>query len=124
MENPLPWHRHTPVAPPASDRIQCISPHLLRCILTSFCCNRDSQRKTGRIINISSVVGLAGNPGQANYAAAKAGVIGLTKSVAREYAKRGIKCNAVCPGYIATEMTEVLSDGIKEAVLNTIPMQR
>ena len=82
------------------------------------------KKRTGRIINISSVVGLAGNPGQANYSAAKAGVIGLTKSVAREYAGRGIKCNAICPGYIQTEMTDVLSDSIKEKVLGNIPLNR
>lgn len=82
------------------------------------------KKKRGRIINISSVVGLAGNPGQANYAAAKAGVIGLTKSVAREYAGRNIKCNAICPGYIETDMTDVLGDTIKEKILGTIPLNR
>ncbi|MEE9390782.1 MAG: 3-oxoacyl-[acyl-carrier-protein] reductase [Candidatus Aminicenantaceae bacterium] len=78
----------------------------------------------GRIVNISSVVGLMGNPGQTNYAASKAGVIGFSKSLAREVASRGITVNAVAPGYIATPMTENLSDPVKEAFLDFIPMKR
>lgn len=78
----------------------------------------------GRIVNISSVVGLMGNPGQTNYAASKAGVIGFSKSLAREVASRGITVNAVAPGYIATPMTENLSDPVKEAFLDLIPMKR
>ena len=78
----------------------------------------------GRIVNISSVVGLMGNVGQANYAASKAGVVGLTKTLAREVAVRGITVNAVAPGYIATAMTEVLSDSVKDMFLGLIPMKR
>lgn len=81
------------------------------------------QRK-GRIINISSVAGLMGNPGQANYASAKAGIIGLTKSVAKELAGRGVTCNAIAPGFIETDMTAVLSDRIKEAAVTQIPLNR
>jgi len=78
----------------------------------------------GRIVNISSVVGLMGNPGQTNYGASKAGVIGFSKSLAREVASRGITVNAVAPGYIASPMTENLSDSAKEAFLDFIPMKR
>ena len=83
-----------------------------------------SKKKKGRIINITSVVGEVGNVGQANYAAAKAGVIGFTKTVAREYAGRGITCNAIAPGFIASDMTAELGEKIVEAVLKTIPLQR
>ncbi len=82
------------------------------------------KQKSGRIINISSVSGVLGNPGQANYCAAKAGVIGITKSFAREVASRGITVNAVAPGFINTAMTEVLSEGVKAASLEQIPMKR
>ena len=81
------------------------------------------KQKGGRIINISSVSGVMGNAGQANYCASKAGVIGLTKSVARELASRGITCNAVAPGFIETEMTDGLSDSVKEAMNAQIPMK-
>lgn len=82
------------------------------------------KQKSGRIINMSSVVGLAGNAGQVNYAASKAGIIGITKSAARELASRGITVNAIAPGYIDTEMTQDLSDAVKEKVLEQIPLRR
>ncbi|CAM6071704.1 unnamed protein product [Sphagnum tenellum] len=78
----------------------------------------------GRIVNISSVVGVTGNIGQANYAAAKAGVIGLTKSVAREYSSRGITVNAVAPGFISSDMTAKLNEETEKAILKTIPLGR
>ena len=81
-----------------------------------------AKARWGRIINIASIVGAMGNVGQANYVAAKAGLIGLTKTVAREYAGRGITVNAVAPGFIATAMTEVLPDEIKQNLLAQIPM--
>jgi len=80
--------------------------------------------RSGRIVSISSVVGLMGNFGQANYAASKAGLIGFSKSLAREVAARGITVNCVAPGYIATAMTEKLSDEVKKAFLDNIPMKR
>jgi 3-oxoacyl-[acyl-carrier protein] reductase len=82
------------------------------------------RRREGRIINITSVVGITGNKGQANYAASKAGVIGLTKSVARELASRNILCNAVAPGYIETEMTAELGETVREALLGQIALGR
>ncbi len=82
------------------------------------------KQRSGRIINISSVVGLTGNVGQTNYAASKAGVIGMTKTAARELASRGITVNAVAPGFIQTEMTDVLPDKVKEANIANIPLKR
>lgn len=82
------------------------------------------KQRAGRIINLSSVSGVMGNAGQANYSASKAGVIGLTKSVARELASRGITCNAIAPGYIETEMTEAMPEAAKEALQSQIPLQR
>ena len=81
------------------------------------------QRK-GSIVNISSVVGVAGNSGQCNYSASKAGIIGFTKSIAKEMASRNIRANAVAPGFIATDMTSILSDSVKENINNSIPLKR
>ena len=82
------------------------------------------RQRSGRIINMASVVGVSGNAGQANYAASKAGVIGLTKTAAREVASRGITVNAIAPGFIETEMTDVLSEDVKENLLGSIPLKR
>lgn len=82
------------------------------------------KQRSGRIVNISSVVGLMGNAGQTNYAASKAGVIGMTKSLARELASRKITVNAVAPGMIETDMTQVLGDNVKDKMLETIPLKR
>ncbi|MFO0837337.1 MAG: 3-oxoacyl-[acyl-carrier-protein] reductase [Phycisphaerae bacterium] len=82
------------------------------------------RARHGRIINITSISGIAGNAGQANYAAAKAGLIGLTKSVAKELGKRGVTCNAVAPGFVETDMTEVLPEKLKEGLKPLIPLQR
>lgn len=95
----------------------------------AFHCIRHSQKmmlkqRSGRIINLSSVVGLHGNAGQANYAASKAGIIGLTKAVAKEVAGRGITVNAIAPGYIDTDMTQVLSDAVREKVIAQVPLGR
>lgn len=82
------------------------------------------KQKSGRIVNVSSIVGVSGNAGQANYVAAKAGVIGLTKTTAKEFASRGILVNAVAPGFIATDMTDALSDEQKEAMLAMTPLAK
>ena len=82
------------------------------------------KQRSGRIINISSVVGLIGNAGQVNYAASKAGLIGMTKSVAREFASRGITANCIAPGYVETEMTNKLTDKVKSSLNEQIPLGR
>ncbi len=95
----------------------------------AFNCTRHASRimvkqKSGRIVNISSVVGITGNAGQVNYAAAKAGIIGMTKATAKELASRGITVNAVAPGFIQTDMTGELSEKVKEDIIGNIPLKR
>jgi 3-oxoacyl-[acyl-carrier protein] reductase len=87
-------------------------------------CRKMMRRRAGSIVNLSSVVGLHGNPGQANYAASKAGIIGLTKALARELGSRGVRVNAIAPGYIATELTEVLNDEQRGLILSNTPLGR
>jgi 3-oxoacyl-[acyl-carrier protein] reductase len=82
------------------------------------------KQRSGRIINVSSVVGASGNPGQANYVASKAGIIGLTKGVAKELASRGITANVVAPGYVETDMTSALSDKAREMMISQVPLGR
>lgn len=82
------------------------------------------KQKSGTIINMSSVVGINGNIGQANYAASKAGVIGLTKSAAKELSARGVTCNAIAPGYVETDMTAILKDDVRKEILESIPLKR
>lgn len=93
-------------------------------ITTKSVARQMMKQKSGKIVNISSIVGVGGNPGQANYVAAKAGVIGLTKTTAKEFASRNIQVNAVAPGFISTDMTDVLTDEQKDAMLAMIPQAR
>ncbi|HEY4213556.1 MAG TPA: 3-oxoacyl-ACP reductase FabG [Steroidobacteraceae bacterium] len=92
--------------------------------LSKACLRRMMKERRGRIINLTSVVGLTGNPGQANYAAAKAGILGFTKSLAKEVASRGITVNAVAPGFIDTDMTRALNEEQRTALLGQIPVGR
>ena len=92
--------------------------------LTRHVYSQFARRRSGRIINITSVVGLCGNAGQANYAAAKAGLVGFTKSVAKELAGRGVTCNAIAPGFIESDMTAVLTEQQRGGALANVPMQR
>jgi 3-oxoacyl-[acyl-carrier protein] reductase len=102
-----------------------INTNLTSIYRVSKACLKDMMKqRRGRIINISSVVGTAGNAGQTNYAAAKAGLLGFTKSLAREVGSRGITVNAVAPGFIDTDMTKALSEAHREAMLKSIPLQR
>ncbi|WP_265022270.1 3-oxoacyl-[acyl-carrier-protein] reductase [Wolbachia endosymbiont (group B) of Ischnura elegans] len=87
-------------------------------------CSKLIKNSWGRIINVSSIVGLTGNAGQANYAASKAGIIAMSKSIAKEVASRGVTVNCIAPGFIDTKMTEVLNEKQKEKILDNIPMQR
>jgi 3-oxoacyl-[acyl-carrier protein] reductase len=99
--------------------------NLTAAFLVARTVGRDMIRKrAGSIINMSSVVGIHGNGGQANYASSKAGLIGMTKSLAMETASRGVRVNAVAPGFIATDMTSVLPDNVKEKMLEQIPLKR
>lgn len=93
-------------------------------LFSKYCAKWMVKQRYGRIVNISSVIGLMGNPGQANYAASKAGLIGLTKTLAKELGGRGITVNAVAPGFIQTAMTEALSQETKDLYLNQIPLGR
>ena len=93
-------------------------------LMTKYVGKEMLHQRSGRIVNISSVVGVHGNAGQANYAASKAGVIGLTKTIARELAARGVTANAVAPGFISTDMTDALSEKQRDAIGEQIPMKR
>ena len=106
-----------------TDRVLAVSLkgafHMIQALYRHF-----MKKRAGRIINLSSVVGLHGNAGQASYAAAKAGVIGLTKSVAKELASRGVTCNAIAPGFVASDMTAAMPQKVQDALRETIPMGR
>ena len=109
----------------AEDFDQVVNVNLRGAFLVSKAFARTlSKADQGRIINVSSVVALMGNPGQANYAASKAGLIGMSKSLAKEFAARGVTVNVVAPGYIETDMTAELSDKVQESILTSIPLRR
>lgn len=93
--------------------------HMIRLLSPDFV-----KKRQGRIVNITSVSGLMGNPGQANYAAAKAGLIGLTKTVAKELAARNVTCNAIAPGFVETDMTRAMNEQTLEAALGSVPLKR
>lgn len=93
-------------------------------IVTKIVTKYMMKKRKGSVVNLSSVVGVTGNAGQCNYSASKAGIIGFTKSLARELASRNIRANAVAPGFIETDMTDVLSDSVKENIYNQIPLKR
>ena len=93
-------------------------------LITKFATKYMMKKRCGSIVNLASVVGVAGNAGQCNYSASKAGVIGFTKSIAKELASRNIRANAVAPGFIKTDMTDVLSDNVKENINAQIPLKR
>lgn len=93
-------------------------------LITKFATKYMMKKRYGSIVNLASVVGVAGNAGQCNYSASKAGVIGFTKSIAKELASRNIRANAVAPGFIKTDMTDVLSDNVKENINSQIPLKR
>ena len=113
------------VAMSEADFDNVIDTNLKGCFqMIRFASRRMMKQRYGRIINVSSVSGVAGNAGQANYSASKAGIIGLTKSAAKELASRGITCNAIAPGFVKTEMTDVLSDEVKENAKKQIPLGR
>jgi 3-oxoacyl-[acyl-carrier protein] reductase len=107
------------------DWAQVIDTNLRGAFLTCRAVSRKMlRRRAGAIVNISSVVGVRGNPGQANYAASKAGIIGMTKALARELGSRGVRANAVAPGYVDTELTDVLPENAKQAILAATPLGR
>lgn len=91
---------------------------------TKACCRSMLKQKSGKIVNIASIIGIIGNAGQANYAASKAGIIGFTKSIAKELAGKGINVNAIAPGFIKTKMTEILSEEVKQNLLTQIPLRK
>jgi len=101
-----------------------VDTNLKGAFLVTQAATRSLLKTSGRIINIASVVGISGNPGQANYVAAKAGLIGLTKSVARELASKGVTVNAICPGFIETDMTDELTEEQRNLSLGQIPLKR
>lgn len=92
--------------------------------MTKNVINYMMKKRKGRIINVSSVVGISGNAGQTNYAASKAGIIGFTKSLAKEVASRNILVNAIAPGFIQTDMTNILKENVKDEIAKTIPLKR